>query len=249
MPDYFQWPRANGKPMVFVAQMHCPDFPAGLWGGVGPREGWLLFFIAPEFQRDGHLPVKVIHTMKLGPERDDPGRVDEIEWLSYDTRKNLAGADITLPKWPVWFYENDLGATDKAEPYVSKESYTDPSGRPNPRGIPWPAGPAGNPLSRSGLRRMFENIREWLAEKCTRNDNLIETLTKRISASGQRPDKTATDAEDAEGMQFDYAVASGACRRSTQPAGSMQRHSRSWLPACSVVRSIDIRNSSLKRTG
>jgi hypothetical protein len=70
-----------------IARIFLPDFGAGL-----VREGgWLLFFIAPEFQRDCHLPVEVTHTVKLGPERDDAGRVDEIEWLSYDTRGNTAG--------------------------------------------------------------------------------------------------------------------------------------------------------------
>ncbi|NOS54570.1 DUF1963 domain-containing protein, partial [Acinetobacter baumannii] len=55
LPDHVEWPRSvsaehpqkGERPLHFVAQVACADFPAELWGGLGPREGWLLLFIDP----------------------------------------------------------------------------------------------------------------------------------------------------------------------------------------------------------
>ncbi|WP_082928766.1 DUF1963 domain-containing protein [Rhizobium bangladeshense] len=34
MPSYFSWPVGpDGEPLIFVAQLDCRAFPAGLWGG------------------------------------------------------------------------------------------------------------------------------------------------------------------------------------------------------------------------
>ena len=43
MPAGTEWPRAKPKkPLHFVAQLDCASLPQELWGGLGPREGWLL---------------------------------------------------------------------------------------------------------------------------------------------------------------------------------------------------------------
>jgi Domain of unknown function (DUF1963) len=80
VPDYLNWPVAGGKPMVFVAQIDCSELPGDLWGGVGPRSGWLLVFLGPSGRG---LPVRVIHTAELGPERTPP-EVRAIDWLYTD---------------------------------------------------------------------------------------------------------------------------------------------------------------------
>jgi hypothetical protein len=56
LPDNVQWPMAattdhpeRGRtPLHFVAQVACSDLPRELWGGLGPRTGWLLLFLNGE---------------------------------------------------------------------------------------------------------------------------------------------------------------------------------------------------------
>ncbi|CAN7628962.1 DUF1963 domain-containing protein [Pararhizobium sp. LjRoot255] len=110
MPSYYAWPVGpDGEPLIFVAQLDCRAFPTKLWGGVGPREGWLLFFI-------GHTPVEtdygrsftvqVLHTMDLGPERAQRF-IGKVEWLR-NHPKNLSGnAPVMLPRWPIAIYEKE----------------------------------------------------------------------------------------------------------------------------------------------
>src|SRR5262249_5692101 len=53
MPESVAWPLGRTTeypergliPLHFVAQIACADLPPDLWGGLGPREGWLLMFL------------------------------------------------------------------------------------------------------------------------------------------------------------------------------------------------------------
>ena len=46
LPEDVAWPRSEaGAPLQFVAQVCCADLPKGMWGGIGPRDGWLLLFV------------------------------------------------------------------------------------------------------------------------------------------------------------------------------------------------------------
>ena len=81
MPDDMEWPRGinpekpdeGERPLHFVAQIACADLPPELWGGLGPRQGWLLFFLNSNASTldDGKLH-QVIHTRTLGAERHPP---------------------------------------------------------------------------------------------------------------------------------------------------------------------------------
>jgi uncharacterized protein YwqG len=71
LPDPFEWPSRDGQPYQFLCQIGCASLPPGLWGGIGPRTGWLAFFTALA----GHGDVKVIYAPKLGP-----GRRNESAW-------------------------------------------------------------------------------------------------------------------------------------------------------------------------
>lgn len=81
MPDGVEWPRgisgenreAGEVPLHFLAQIACEDLPAELWGGLGPRTGWLLFFINPNdciAEEEGTR--RVLYTRELGSERQPP---------------------------------------------------------------------------------------------------------------------------------------------------------------------------------
>lgn len=82
MPENVPWPRYRSRenphhgdtPLHFIAQLCCSDFPEDLWGGLGPRDGWLLFFLDPNSgDLDGQAKgCKVIHTNSLGSERTAP---------------------------------------------------------------------------------------------------------------------------------------------------------------------------------
>ena len=75
LPAGVEWPRAEtGTPLHFEAQVDCARLPAALWGGLGPREGWLLVFVDFEGIDDEKAePIaRVLHVTQLGPEAAPP---------------------------------------------------------------------------------------------------------------------------------------------------------------------------------
>jgi hypothetical protein len=81
MPDGVEWPRgvsnenpgAGEIPLHFLAQIACEDLPANLWGGIGPRTGWLLFFInANSSTAEEEGLRRVLYIRELGSERRPP---------------------------------------------------------------------------------------------------------------------------------------------------------------------------------
>jgi Domain of unknown function (DUF1963) len=67
LPKDVGWPQSDGRDMVFVAQIACAALPPGLWGGLGPRQGWLVVFLCPRTERP-----RVIHTMQAGVQHPEP---------------------------------------------------------------------------------------------------------------------------------------------------------------------------------
>jgi hypothetical protein len=115
MPAHVAWPRSisaefperGERPLHFLAQIACADLPAELWGGLGPRRGWLLFFIDPnQYQPEGPDALRVVHIESLGSERAAPadlGPVDDGEHTSayYDHFLSLADRPSVWRRWPV----------------------------------------------------------------------------------------------------------------------------------------------------
>ena len=93
MPDNVPWPKSNSLehpqrgeiPLHFFAQISCAELPEELWGGLGPRTGWLLFFIDPNAgDLDGRTEgCRVIHTRALGSERDAPRELGPVHDGTY----------------------------------------------------------------------------------------------------------------------------------------------------------------------
>ncbi|MEO8374008.1 MAG: DUF1963 domain-containing protein [Sphingomonas bacterium] len=115
MPDEVEWPRGvnsekpeeGARPLHFVAQIACADLPPELWGGLGPRQGWLLFFLNSNASTldDGKLH-QVLHTMTLGDERDPPddiGPVHDGVYTGSQFTQYLDQADVPSlwRRWPV----------------------------------------------------------------------------------------------------------------------------------------------------
>lgn len=68
-----EWPKSNGKDMLFIGQFELQNLPENLWYGHGNKQGWLLFFMS----LDGDKMVsKAIHTTALGPARLGPKSSD-----------------------------------------------------------------------------------------------------------------------------------------------------------------------------
>lgn len=109
MPDDVEWPRSvsaespqqGERPLHFLAQISCADLPEELWGGLGPREGWLLVFIDPnQGTPDGNDAFRIIHNSHLGPERAPPFDLGPVHDGMY-----TGGSYAWLPKDqvpPVW---------------------------------------------------------------------------------------------------------------------------------------------------
>ena len=68
LPDPFVWPRKDGKPLYFLGQIACSALPADIWGGLGPRSGYLAFFVG----MGKHIAATAVHAAELGPERLAP---------------------------------------------------------------------------------------------------------------------------------------------------------------------------------
>ncbi len=108
MPVEVEWPHAKPKkPLHFMAQIKCADLPHELWGGLGPRTGWLLLFADMEALTDQiKRPfARVLHIAELGPEAAPPPGL-------YFARSNVGDVSKlkgTLPgvqrrhfrKWPI----------------------------------------------------------------------------------------------------------------------------------------------------
>jgi hypothetical protein len=189
MPDYFAWPIAEGKPMVFVAQIDCSDLPRDLWGGVGPRAGWLLVFLGPTYPQDApaDLPVRIIHTTDLGRERNPPA-TPKVDWF-YSGMGSASPEDAayTFPKWPVTIHGKAADAPELSIRFNGNKGSHD-GARPNPRGLPWPGGMAGNPLTPVGLKMLYDSLTGDLERRIKGAETLISNFTK-LHEKDENPDE------------------------------------------------------------
>ena len=106
MPEGVEWPRSissespqkGERPLHFLAQICCADLPTDLWGGLGPREGWLLLFADPnQGCPEGPDAFRVLHIDMLGPERPAPFDLGPV----HDGLYSGPSYDYLLPDEPV----------------------------------------------------------------------------------------------------------------------------------------------------
>ena len=96
-----EWPRIDDQPADFLAQIDCSDLPPDLWGGLGPREGALAFFLhrrKPE--------ARVLHLRDPGHPVQPPFALNDAEgW--FGPYGGLGHGDLApfairaFPEWPV----------------------------------------------------------------------------------------------------------------------------------------------------
>ncbi|MDR7058423.1 MULTISPECIES: DUF1963 domain-containing protein [unclassified Sphingopyxis] len=101
LPAGMEWPRIDDQPADFLAQISCADLPQDLWGGLGPRDGALAFFI----HRRKHA-LRVLHLRDTGMPVAPPFTLNDPEgW--FGPHGGLASGDLAsfavraFPEWPV----------------------------------------------------------------------------------------------------------------------------------------------------
>ncbi|MFC6654209.1 DUF1963 domain-containing protein [Roseibium salinum] len=115
MPENVSWPKSTSRdypgrdpmPLHFLAQICCADLPEEVWGGLGPRVGWLLFFIDPNTcEPTGDEGCKVLHTLEPGVERQPPAEIGPVHdgvyaGPSYDYVEDVGEVPKSWRRWPV----------------------------------------------------------------------------------------------------------------------------------------------------
>ncbi len=95
LPADTPWPAHDGVPLLFACQIDLAALPADLWGGLGPRRGWLAVFFHPD-----EVICRVLHVDGPLQTRDGPPQKDA-SWAR--PLPSMAGGPIPddLPRWPI----------------------------------------------------------------------------------------------------------------------------------------------------
>jgi uncharacterized protein YwqG len=115
LPDTVPWPcsvsaeypQRGARPLHFLAQIGCADLPPALWGGLGPREGWLLCFVDPnQGVPETADAFRVLHVETLGTERAAPADLGPVHdgvytGPSYDYCRSTEEVPSVWRRWPV----------------------------------------------------------------------------------------------------------------------------------------------------
>lgn len=109
LPDQIEWPHVDGRPAFFIAQIDCADLPSDLWGSMGPRSGWLVFFL----DNYSWKPI-ILHTKTLGVRCDGPTD-QHADWFN-----DLEKAVHHSPKWPIEFHTHVAGIEEPHKRFTMK---------------------------------------------------------------------------------------------------------------------------------
>ncbi|MFW2544346.1 DUF1963 domain-containing protein [Primorskyibacter sp. 2E107] len=131
LPEGVAWPEIGGKPASFYAQIALSDLPEDLWGGLGPREGWMVIFAADEPSTE----VVVLHTRERGTTRQAPEEADYYFRLESgeEALSALIGPEALMPpRWYLSVVEDDgagrpdLCSRSAFDALLEKPTMTDP---------------------------------------------------------------------------------------------------------------------------
>lgn len=101
LPAGMEWPRIDGEPADFLAQVDCAALPHDLWNGLGPRDGSLAFFIHRQ-----RPDMRIFHLrdtdVAVVPPRVPDDRDGWFEPYRAPGAGDLAGFAVrAFPEWPV----------------------------------------------------------------------------------------------------------------------------------------------------
>ena len=228
--EFMPVPKAKPSAMHFIGQVSCEDLPAGIWDGLGPREGWLHFFADLHDGFDfGASPTgacRVIHTEKLGPERDPPDDIKPVANPDYTSALHHSHGDPEawpkrFGKWPVEFIDADGLEVDLRSPIEGL--YDQPhAGTKSWRPETFLTGKTNWPLTWEMVHRILEaatrncdQILQNSTESLSRIDreeteffdkvlhaefwqDKIEQLTKKLAEDQEKIERLSAKAPDAE---------------------------------------------------
>lgn len=158
MAENIPWPQIDGRDANFLAQICCADLPRDLWDGLGPRDGWLAFFIHPT-----DYNMHVLHLGEMGPWRKGPESLDIDGWsITLPYAKTRLKPIKAWPRWPV-----DLMSVRPGEPDPRLEGWSEATHKIYEQGFDV-ASPEHRPFDRSTTFEMLEiaeaSLVDWLAQ-------------------------------------------------------------------------------------
>ncbi|WP_158282725.1 DUF1963 domain-containing protein [Aminobacter sp. AP02] len=168
MAEHIPWPRIDGRNANFLGQICCADLPGNLWDGLGPRDGWLAFFIHPT----GYA-VRVLHLDEMGPWRQGSADLSIEDWstnLPYG-KSRLKQIDA-WPRWPV-----DLMPLRPGDSDPKQEGHSEASHDIYKQGFDV-ASPEHRPFDRATTHEMLEIAQARLVEHLA--EDLITPLRQQL---------------------------------------------------------------------
>ncbi len=179
-----EWPKIDNQPADFLAQIDCADLPQGLWGGLGPRDGALAFFI----HRRRH-EMRVLHLRDTDAPVAPPFALNDPEgW--FGPHGGLGFGDLApfavraFPEWPVDLVAIGPGDADPR----SEDDPSEPGSALYNRGYDI-ADPAFHPFDWGSMTAMVA---------------LLETRLDRLVTEAAPP--AGADAEDIAEMEGRAAI-------------------------------------------
>jgi len=216
LPVGVDWPASSNGPASFIAQIDVRDLPDGIWGGLGPKTGWLILFT----YNHGNA-VHVLYTTELGEDRELPEGLRHVgtEHL-YDTSPIydllFGGTSKMIARWPLRIVRDDASvesaggdgrAPDQAL-WIGKDEagfdLCDPIWAP----FDWPLTKA---LLAKGLDLLaqVENMPEWRLEKRVQEGLDLDEFAK-TNASLREALETLTGEVDRLSDQYAFSPRFGA---------------------------------------
>jgi uncharacterized protein YwqG len=187
LPEPFRWPSRDGQPYQFLCQINCATLPKELWGGLGPRTGWLAFFSTI----GGRIDVKVIYAPQLGPERTCRNAWHKSASTLYHLDDSNDSILLPRPRWPLEFVIPAPGERIppdrlRQRPFDGEVfSAADPKHRPGS----WQTLDLLVRAALSSLRKSIQRYTAWereLAESmATPSDELKATLAEIVEAADE----------------------------------------------------------------
>ncbi len=189
MPEGMDWPMIDGKPASFYAQIALSDLPAETWGGLGARQGWLIFFGAD----DPSARAIVLHSTERGADRSPPEGADYYfqHKSGEEALAELIGPEALLP--PRWYLtvqpDDSSERPDLTQPalfdrLLDKPTMTDPGFLP----FDWPTAIALLDSTEAMLFRLIARVQKAVAQgdqaAADQAEGMAQTLARlRVVAS------------------------------------------------------------------
>ncbi|MEM1313562.1 MAG: YwqG family protein [Pseudomonadota bacterium] len=160
LPETLDWPRTrDGEPMLFACQLDASALPDEAWEGLGPRSGWLAFFMS-----DG-MEAAVLHFAAPGEERLAPRGHPGVGAFTWD-RNGWPGDDQSAATW------KRCGIRTSPAPRIALADKVDHQIGGPPKFFHDGAGP----VFWSGYKTVDENMRAWwpkIEPPFDKGDNLL----------------------------------------------------------------------------